>query len=222
MSNLHDERLASDSDSGLSSTPNLPVTRPWQFLSFPLSSEGRHVQAAHGSTQLALRSPKWVAKSASSQFLDHLPNFSLPPRQSHQVHSLPRRSRRRGTAKASEIKNVGIPACQSSQNKIIPYILYPGFVNAQYRFVMNPLGDYTVHFSDLDMYVSLKNLLSSELTPTRTRTVSSKSQWQDILQIIIPPSVLAAAAAGGGDDPSHEGHITCAICLTDMTPMWTR
>lgn len=28
-----------------------------------------------------------------------------------------------------------------------------GFVNAQYRFVMNPTGDYTVHFADPDMYV---------------------------------------------------------------------
>ena len=27
----------------------------------------------------------------------------------------------------------------------------PGFVNAQYRFVMNPNGDYTVHFADPDM-----------------------------------------------------------------------
>jgi len=30
----------------------------------------------------------------------------------------------------------------------------PGFVNAQYRFVMNPTGDYTVHFADPDMQVS--------------------------------------------------------------------
>jgi hypothetical protein len=41
--------------------------------------------------------PKRVAKSASSQSLNHLLNFSLPPRQTHQVQSLPRRSRRHGT-----------------------------------------------------------------------------------------------------------------------------
>jgi hypothetical protein len=29
-----------------------------------------------------------------------------------------------------------------------------GFVNAQCRFVMNPLGDYTVHFADPDMCVT--------------------------------------------------------------------
>ena len=28
---------------------------------------------------------------------------------------------------------------------------FVGFVNAQYRFVMNPNGDYTVHFADPDM-----------------------------------------------------------------------
>jgi len=26
-----------------------------------------------------------------------------------------------------------------------------GFINAQYRFVMRPTGDYTVHFADPDM-----------------------------------------------------------------------
>lgn len=30
-----------------------------------------------------------------------------------------------------------------------------GFVNAQYRFVMNPNGDFTVHFADPDMWVSI-------------------------------------------------------------------
>jgi hypothetical protein len=39
----------------------------------------------------------------------------------------------------------------------------PGFVNAQYRFVMNPAGDYTVHFADPDMYVSLTGLQHASL-----------------------------------------------------------
>lgn len=121
--------------------------------------------------------PKRVAKSASSQSLNHLLNFSLPPRQSHQVQSLPRRSRRHGTTHGVWNKE--------------------RFVNAQYRFVMNPLGDYTVHFADPDIFF----------------------QWQDILQVIIPrSSALAAAAAGGGNNSSHEeGHITCPICLSPPT-----
>lgn len=62
---------------------------------------------------------------------------------------------------------------------------------------MNPLGDYTVHFADPDIFF----------------------QWQDILQIIIPrSSALAAAAAGGGDNPlREEGHTTCPICLSPPT-----
>jgi len=37
----------------------------------------------------------------------------------------------------------------------IETLLILGFVNAQYRFVMNPTGDYTVHFADPDMYVDV-------------------------------------------------------------------
>ncbi|KAI9455916.1 hypothetical protein BJY52DRAFT_1278098 [Lactarius psammicola] len=134
--------------------------------------------AAQGTTRSTNPpTPKRVTKSASSQSLNHLLNFSLPPRQSHQVQSLPRRSRRHGTT-------------QGVWNK-------ERFVNAQYRFVMNPLGDYTVHFADPDIFF----------------------QWQDILQIIIPrSSALAAAAAGGGNNPSREeGQITCPICLSPPT-----
>lgn len=43
-------------------------------------------------------------------------------------------------------------------------IYMTGFVNAQYRFVMNPNGDYTVHFADPDMYISNLNIPISRLT----------------------------------------------------------
>ncbi|KAH9996075.1 hypothetical protein BJV77DRAFT_1059579 [Russula vinacea] len=134
--------------------------------------------AAQGTTRPSNPpTPKRVAKSASSQSLNHLLNFSLPPRQTQQVQSLPRRSRRNGTTHGVWNKE--------------------RFVNAQCRFVMNPLGDYTVHFADPDIFF----------------------QWQDILQIIIPrSSALAAAAAGGGDNSSkEEGHTTCPICLSPPT-----
>lgn len=69
--------------------------------------------------------------------------------------------------KVSGIKNVSLSAnqsaSQSSANSSIPPIPDIGFVNAQYRFVMNPLGDYTVHFADPDMFVARfpRNLLSA-------------------------------------------------------------
>ena len=52
------------------------------------------------------------------------------------------------------IKNVSFPIVVS-QCRLARHHNQPttslGFVNAQYRFVMNPLGDYTVHFADPDM-----------------------------------------------------------------------
>ncbi|KAK0465480.1 uncharacterized protein EV420DRAFT_1514554 [Desarmillaria tabescens] len=110
--------------------------------------------------------------------LNHLLNFTLPPRQSQTPLSVPRRSRRTGGT------HHGV------WNK-------ERFVNAQYRFVMNPTGDYTVHFADPDIFF----------------------QWNDIVQVIIPrSSALAAAASGGeGSGQGGEGHTTCPICLSPPT-----
>lgn len=66
------------------------------------------------------------------------------------------------------------------------------FVNAQYRFVMNPNGDYTVHFADPDIYF----------------------QWQDILQVIVPRVSRVAADSSISD---VEGLTTCPICLSPPT-----
>ncbi|PIL31543.1 hypothetical protein GSI_06245 [Ganoderma sinense ZZ0214-1] len=68
---------------------------------------------------------------APAQSLNHLLNFTLPPRQSHYNQSIPRRARKTGN-------QYGV------WNK-------ERFVNAQYRFVMKPIGDYTVHFADPDI-----------------------------------------------------------------------
>ncbi|EJD35472.1 hypothetical protein AURDEDRAFT_117371 [Auricularia subglabra TFB-10046 SS5] len=109
---------------------------------------------------------------AGNQSLNHLLNFSLPPRQTHIPP--PRRSRRTGTQ-------------QGIWNK-------EKFVNAQYRFVMNPNGDYTVHFADPDIYY----------------------QWQDILQVIVPRSSALSIAGSSADvsrDLATEGH-ACPICLS--------
>ena len=72
------------------------------FLSFLSPREGRNPTIAMAAPQNITRpsnppTPKRVAKSASTQSLNHLLNFSLPPRQTQQVQSLPRRSRRHGT-----------------------------------------------------------------------------------------------------------------------------
>ncbi|KAJ7242586.1 hypothetical protein B0H12DRAFT_1326019 [Mycena haematopus] len=125
--------------------------------------------------------PRRASKMASNQSLNHLLNFTLPPRQTQPPPSLPRRSRKTGTH-------------QGIWNK-------ERFVNAQYRFVMNPNGDYTVHFADPDMQVFF--------------------QWQDILQVIIPrSSALASASERTGMD---EGLTTCPICLSPpIAPRMTK
>ncbi|KAG1749759.1 uncharacterized protein EDB91DRAFT_1047083 [Suillus paluster] len=118
--------------------------------------------------------PKRPAKMSSNQSLNHLLNFTLPPRQI-QPQSLPRRSKK---AVHSAVWNK------------------ERFVNAQYRFVMNPSGDYTVHFADPDIFF----------------------QWHDILQVIMPrSSALASAATGGGHTIQEEGIKTCPICLSPPT-----
>ncbi|TFY67316.1 hypothetical protein EVJ58_g1693 [Rhodofomes roseus] len=119
---------------------------------------------------------KRSSKMASSQSLNHLLNFTLPPRQSHQNQSLPRRNRRSNAH----------PAVWNKER----------FVNAQYRFVMNPHGDYTVHFADPDIFF----------------------QWQDILQVIVPRTSAIASAAGSGEQAAEgEGLTTCPICLSPPT-----
>jgi hypothetical protein len=80
----------------------LPSTRSRWWFSHPFSlREGRNptiIMANQSTTRPSNPStPKRVAKSASSQSLNHLLNFSLPPRQTQQVQNLPRRSRRHGT-----------------------------------------------------------------------------------------------------------------------------
>jgi len=115
--------------------------------------------------------PRRPAKTVSSQSLNHLLNFTLPPRQQPPT-SLPRRSRKTGS--------------HAVWNK-------ERFVNAQYRFVLNPTGDYTVHFADPDIYF----------------------QWHDILQVLIPRSSVLAAS--GSEQASEEGITTCPICLSSPT-----
>jgi hypothetical protein len=150
--------------------------------------------------------PKRASKMASSQSLNHLLNFTLPPRQSQPPQSLPRRSRKHGTHQGVWNKerewlfDVYISNPLRSNYLLIFYRI--GFVNAQYRFVMNPNGDYTVHFADPDIFF----------------------QWQDILQVIIPrSSALASAAAGRERSGQDEGHTTCPICLSPpIAPRMTK
>ncbi|KAH7886010.1 hypothetical protein F5I97DRAFT_2024996 [Phlebopus sp. FC_14] len=125
--------------------------------------------------------PKRPTKLASSQSLNHLLNFTLPPRRVH-PQSSPRRSKKS-------------PSQGAWNNE--------RFTNAQYRFVMNPTGDYTVHLSDPDIFF----------------------QWDDILQVIVTrSSALTSTVPEGGRNIGHsEGLTTCPICLSPpIAPRMTK
>ncbi len=59
-----------------------------------------------------------------------------------------------GQPKAFGTKSVRLSSDSSWVPAMITIRPLLGFVNAQSRFVMNPLGDYTVHFADPDMWVT--------------------------------------------------------------------
>lgn len=76
------------------------------------------------------------------------------------------------------------------------------YVNAQYRFLVKPTGDYTVYFADSDIYLN----------------------WSDILTVLIPTSSALSTAShvnamSISQQPPLERHegAACPICLSPPT-----
>lgn len=127
------------------------------------------------------------ANAARGQNINHLLAFTLPPRIHNPTsHSAPRRTRR------------GASAVPFNKER---------YVNAQYRFLVKPTGDYTAYFADSDIYLN----------------------WSDILTVLIPTtSALFTAShlsalessssshAHGDTSATHEG-ASCPICLSRPT-----
>lgn len=113
------------------------------------------------------------------QSMNHLLSFTLPPRSRPPLAGPARRSRRGAT--------------YTPFNK-------ERYVNAQYRFLVKPTGDYTAYFADPDIYLN----------------------WSDILQVIIPTSSALAGVGSSAPisdqprEPTHEG-AACPICLSPPT-----
>ncbi|GAA5880418.1 hypothetical protein JCM3774_006443 [Rhodotorula dairenensis] len=119
------------------------------------------------------------------QDLNHLLGFTLPPRVPQPPTHLPRRSNRRNPNHAVFDR--------------------ARFVH-QFRFVVKPDKDYTVHFADPDIHID----------------------WPDVLQVILPTSAsaLSSVAANkldqsvGGD---AGGVPACPICLSEpVAPRMTK
>lgn len=113
------------------------------------------------------------------QSINHLLSFTLPPRSRPPPAGPARRSRRGAT--------------YTPFNK-------ERYVNAQYRFLVKPTGDYTAYFADPDIYLN----------------------WADILQVVIPTSSALAGLGSSAPisdqprEPAHEG-AACPICLSPPT-----
>ncbi|CDZ97925.1 Predicted E3 ubiquitin ligase [Phaffia rhodozyma] len=114
---------------------------------------------------------------------NHLLNFSMPSRPAP-LAPPPRRSRRTGGGEGARWQVF---------NK-------EKFVNASFRFMMKPTGDYTAHFADSDIFFN----------------------WPDILQILIPPA--RPTIVDGVSLKSHDAVLpSCPICLGDpVAPRMTK
>jgi hypothetical protein len=91
------------------------------------------------SESVRIATPKRVAKMASTQSLNHLLNFTLPPRQTHFAQNFPRRGKKPSSYQPTW--NQESKPCRSLSRSANSY-RQPEFVNAQFRFMMNPTGDY--------------------------------------------------------------------------------
>ncbi|SNX84347.1 uncharacterized protein MEPE_03056 [Melanopsichium pennsylvanicum] len=113
------------------------------------------------------------------QSMNHLLSFTLPPRNRPPLAGPARRSRR------------GVTYTPFNKER---------YVNAQYRFLVKPTGDYTAYFADPDIYLN----------------------WADILQVVIPTSSALAGVGSSAPisdqprEPAHEG-AACPICLSPPT-----
>ncbi|UZJ52034.1 hypothetical protein CBS101457_001354 [Exobasidium rhododendri] len=115
--------------------------------------------------------------------LNHLMAFTLPPRLAPPASNGPARRTRRGGG-------TSVPFNKER------------YVNAQYRFLVKPTGDYTVYFADSDIYLNWSDILTV-LIPT-TSALSTASHTS-ALSLSLQPSLEL-----------HEG-AACPICLSPPT-----
>ncbi|KZO96402.1 hypothetical protein CALVIDRAFT_545528 [Calocera viscosa TUFC12733] len=124
-------------------------------------------------------------RQASTTSLNHLLNFSLPPREPVLQHR-PRRARR-------------VDQSTAVWNK-------ERFVNAQHRFVLRPNGDYTVHFADPDIFFQWPDI-QQVIIPPPSSVPSAQSHSSSALQCPIclsPPTAPRMTKCG---------HVYCYPCI---------
>jgi hypothetical protein len=142
------------------------------------------------------------AKMASNQSLNHLLNFSLPPRQ---PNPLPRRSRKTtGAAVWNKERESAPMEFISTSDTIQPRV-------CQCTVSVRDEPSRGLHCTLCrSRHVGITFLYRVEAYRRRF------FQWNDILQVIIPRS-SALASTTNDLSSSEEGHTTCPICLSPPT-----
>ncbi|CAG8641939.1 12664_t:CDS:10, partial [Ambispora leptoticha] len=133
--------------------------------------------------------PAAAPRNKGKIYLNHLLNFTFPPRQQHSIVSTPRRQ------------------------KVVNYQPYnkERFINANFRFLVNSTGDYTVYQFDPDILLN----------------------WQDIEQVIITnpttPSCPICLQKPTAARVTKCGHAYCLACIlhylelkNDPTKKWRK
>jgi len=134
-----------------------------------------------------------VKNRRQAENLDYLLGFSLPPRVNQRHLSAGQRPK-------------------SSSRQSVPYTR-ERFVHAQYRFVLNPTGDYTAHFSDPDIYHYWPNVLQVivNCAPPSTSgldTLSDRAEQENFCPICLcEPSAPRMSKCG---------HVYCYPCLLHL------
>ena len=147
---------------------------------------------------------------APSQSLNHLLNFSLPPRQSHYNQSIPRRTRRTGNQHGVWNKEREYRPCR----RVATFSLTQIYTLSRFCECPIPL----CHEPYRRLYRTLRRprYVSTCLRYrpiSATNSPTSHFQWHDILQVIIPRGHQLSTASGT-QLPQEAGILTCPICLS--------
>lgn len=105
------------------------------------------------------------------------------------------------------------------------FVYFAGYINAQYRFILKPTGDYTVHFADRKSSI---HTIVQAMSLKHCYDVSADIyfHWPDVLQVIVPTSSVLLAAAHTFEGPSTSADSLtpqCPICLSEpVAPRMTK
>lgn len=109
-----------------------------------------------------------------------------------------------------------------------------GYLNAQFKFMLKPTGDYTVHFADREYWLvsdthgsggNTTDLQKHRGLTTTLPVADIYFNWPDVLQVLVPTSSVLPGAAQTIEGPSSVDSLlpSCPICLSEpVAPRMTK